>query len=142
MHPADSHIASAWNYHFGTREEFLAAAAQLEFILEFNSYILVSLQSPALEKVKSGFGNAYFAYQPDFWASPLNDAISIAERVLDILERGSGLPADLATNKSAIDAAFAEKKPSERLMILAAFLIHLKSWQAPGNYAIQEVCDV
>jgi hypothetical protein len=125
----DAHVGTAWAYHLGTKEGFLAAAAQLEFILEFNSYVLVSLQDAAVEKVKSGFGNAYFGYQPDFWASPLNDTVPIAEQFFEILNTGPGLPAELTINKLAMDAAFTGKKQRERLMILAGFLVHLKSWQ-------------
>jgi hypothetical protein len=126
----DAHIGTAWTFHFGTKEKFLAAASQLELILEFNSYILTSIQDPAVKKIVSGLGNAYFSYQPDFWASPLADAVPMAERFFEALNSGSSLPVELTVNKAAVDAVFVGKKQRERLMILAAFLVNLKSWQA------------
>ena len=47
----------------------------------------------------------------------------------EVLNTGPGLPAELTINKLAMDAAFTGKKQRERLMILAGFLVHLKSWQ-------------
>jgi hypothetical protein len=126
----DAHIGAAWTYHFGTREKFLAAASQLELILEFNSYILVSIQDPAVEKIRRGFGNVYFGYQPDFWASPLKDAVPMADQLFEMISGGPSLPAELTIHKPAVEAIFAGKKQPERLMILAEFLAHLKSWQA------------
>ena len=55
----DSHINAAWTYHFGTREDFLGAASQLEFILEFNSYMLVAAGEWAIMAEWSGPGREW-----------------------------------------------------------------------------------
>jgi hypothetical protein len=39
-------IGESWADAFGSKEEFLNAAAQLEFVLELNSHILVSYTHP------------------------------------------------------------------------------------------------
>ena len=56
-----------------------------------------------------------------------------------MLNTGPGLPAELTINKPAVDAIFAGKKQRERLMILAAFLVHLKSWQAKAMMQFRKI---
>lgn len=122
-------IQEAWPSYFGTAENFLAAASQLEFILEFNSYVFVTVKDPEIEKFKHTLRNRDFDYMPDFWAARLDDTVPIAERFYDILLTGE-IPPQLAIEKTAMDLLFRGRPPRDKLTFLGGFLAHLTSWQA------------
>jgi hypothetical protein len=122
-------IQEAWPSHFGTAENFLAAASQLEFILEFNSYVFVTVKDPKIEKFKHTLRNRDFDYMPDFWAARLDDTVPIAERFYDILLTGE-IPPELAIEKTPMDLLFRGRPPRDKLTFLGGFLAHLTSWQA------------
>jgi hypothetical protein len=126
----NEHIHKAWGQYFGTLEKFLAAAFQLEFILEFNSYIFEGVQIPEVEKLRQTFGNKDFIYLPDFWANRLDPVVPIAEHFYDTLVAGSGFPSEFSIEKPAIELVFKDKDVQDRLLFLGGFLAHLKSWQA------------
>jgi hypothetical protein len=122
-------VKSAWVPYFGAAEEFLSAAAQLEFILEFNSYIFMAVKNAEIQKLREKLGNKYFAYVPDFWASRLDATVSIAEQFYEALA-GPGFPPEFAVEQQGIDVIFKGKEPKERLPFLGGYLVHLQSWQA------------
>ncbi len=122
-------IQEAWPSYFGTAENFLAAASQLEFILEFNSYVFVTARDPEVEKFKRTLRKTAFDYEPDFWATRLDDTVPIAECFYDILSTGE-IPSGLTIEKVATDLLFRAKPPGDKLTFLGGFLAHLMSWQA------------
>jgi len=125
----NEHIQSAWGFYFGTPDGFLAAAAQLEFILEFNSYVFTSLRDPQIGRIKQQMPDRSFEYVPDFWASRLNDVEPIASRFYEAISSG-GVPPEFAIDSRAFDAIFSGKESSARLLLLGEYLTHLKKWQA------------
>jgi hypothetical protein len=59
-------IQSAWGSYFGTFEKFLNAASQLEFVLEFNSYVFEVVQNPQVNKLREEWGEGYLDTCPIF----------------------------------------------------------------------------
>jgi hypothetical protein len=125
----NAHIQGAWGQYFGIFDKFLAAASQLEFILEFNSYIF-SPPVPQSEILQRALENKNFNYLPDFWNSRLDSVVPIADHFYDVLTMSGDFPAELSIEKSAIDAVLKGKNSDERLIFLGGFLVHLKSSQA------------
>jgi len=123
-------IQGAWVPFFGTPENFLAAASQLEFILEFNSYVFEAVKHPEIGKLKQKLGNRYFGYEPDFWASRLDETVPIAELFYDALAADRGFPPEFTILEQAIDLVLKGKGTQDRLLFLGGFLAHLKAWQA------------
>jgi hypothetical protein len=123
-------IGASWPSYFGTPEKFLSAAFQLEFILEFNSYVFEVVKPDGISKLDDPDRRRYFAYEPDFWANRLDDTVPIAELFYDALAAGPHVPAGCAIDERAIDLTFKGKGPHDRLLFLGGFLTHLKSWQA------------
>jgi hypothetical protein len=126
----NQHIQGAWGSYFGTPDGFLGAAAQLEFILEFNSYVLTSLGDPQIDRIKQQTPNRNFDYEPDFWASRLDDVVPLALRFHDVLRLRADLPREFAIDDRAFDVVFSGKDTTARLQILGEYLVHLKNWQA------------
>jgi hypothetical protein len=126
----NEHIHSAWGDYFGSFEKFLAVASQLEFILEFNSYIFEGVRVPEVKKFQQSLENKYFAYLPDFWANRLDPVVPVAEQLYDALVAGSDFPDELLIEKRAGDLIFKGKDVQDRLLFLGGFLAHLKSSQA------------
>lgn len=132
----DAHIHSAWGLYFVTDDKFLAAAAQLEFILEFNSYIFEGVQIPEVKAFQGKLGGKYLAYLPDFWNSRLDPVVDIAEQFYDILAKGDEFPQEFSIEKAAINLVFRRKSPQGRLLFLGCFLKHLGSSQ--GQMMLQQ----
>jgi hypothetical protein len=126
----EAHVHGAWGEFFGNEDKFLSAASQLEFILEFNSYIFEGVNIPQVKKLQENLGNIYFAYLPDFWTSRLDPILPMAERFYDILNRNDDFPQKFAIEKKAADFIFKGKTAPERLLFLGCFLASLRSWQA------------
>jgi hypothetical protein len=126
----DAHVHGAWGQFFVSEDKFLSAAAQLEFILEFNSYIFEGVRIPEVLELRETLGNIYFAYLPDFWTSRLDPVVPIAERFYDILSQSDEFPEEFSIDKKAMDLVFKKKAAQDRLLFLGCFLAHLKSSQA------------
>jgi hypothetical protein len=122
-------IEQAWGEEFGSEDEFLTAAAQLEFLLELNSYLLIQYQSPATDAFRKDFPEKRTAYVPDFWNTPLRLAIPTALWVLESLVGGSGFPLDVAVEPRITAAVFDQMSKGDREIFLGEFLVHLKAWQ-------------
>jgi hypothetical protein len=126
----DARIHGAWGQFFGSEDKFLSAASQLEFVLEFNSYVFEGVKIPEVQKLWESLGNIYFAYLPDFWTRPLDPVLPMAERFYDILSQSDKFPPEFAIETRAMDSIFKIKGAQERLLFLGCFLAHLRSWQA------------
>jgi len=123
-------VQGAWAPYFGTSDKFLAAAFQLEFILEFNSYVFEGIQHPGVAELKQQSKNKYFEYLPDFWANRLDPVVPMAEHFYDVLSASAEFPSELSIEKKAIDVVLKGRGPRERVAFLGEFLRHLKGWQA------------
>ena len=126
----DAHVHGAWGQFFGSEDKFLSAASQLEFILEFNSYIFEGVNIPEVKKLHENLGNIYVGYLPDFWTHRLDPVLPMAVRFYDILSRSDEFPKEFAIEKKATDLIFKGKTAQERLLFLGCFLADLRSWQA------------
>jgi len=132
----NAHIRSAWGTYFGTNDKFLVAAAQLEFILEFNSYIFEGAQIPEVKEFQAKLGNKHFVFLPDFWTSRLDPVVTVAELFYEILARADDFPEEFPIEKPAMDLVFKRKNDRERLLFLGCFLKHLKLSQ--GQMMLQQ----
>ena len=126
----DAHIHGAWGQFLGTEEKFLSAAAQLEFVLEFNSYLFEGVKIPEVQKLWQSLGQIQFAYLPDFWTTRLDPILPMAERFYDVLSRSDDFSSEFAIEKRATDLVFKGKPAQQRLVFLGCFLESLRAWQA------------
>jgi hypothetical protein len=121
-------IGGTWSDLFGSKEEFLSAAAQLEFVLELNSHILIEYSHPASEKFRADNSQKRTAYVPDFWTSRLDPTVPIAIHVLESLKK-DGFPKELAVEPTVTTAIFKDMPIDSRLRFYGAFLFNLQNWQ-------------
>ena len=126
----DAHIHGAWGQFWGTEEKFLSAAAQLEFVLEFNSYLFEGVKIPEVQKLWQSLGQIQFAYLPGFWTTRLDPILPMAERFYDVLSRSDDFSSEFAIEKRATDLVFKGKPAQQRLVFLGCFLESLRAWQA------------
>lgn len=124
------HIQRAWGQYFGNRDGFLNSAAQLEFVLEFNSYVFEGMPNPEVKKFQQTLGNKYFAYLPDFWTSRLDPCVPMAEHFYDILLAQPSLPPEFTIERQAVDLVFDPKNSRNRLLYLGGYLASLKTFHA------------
>lgn len=121
-------VAETWASTLGSKTEFLNSAAQLEFVLELNSHILVAYKHPLSERFRNDSPEKENAYLPDFWTSRIDPAIPVATAIMDELKR-DGFPKDLAIESSITTAIFKDMPPKARLEFYGEFLSNLKTWQ-------------
>jgi hypothetical protein len=122
-------IGATWGDVFGLEDDFLNAAAQLEFILELNSHLLVQFESPATDKFRSDFPEKRTAYIPDFWKNSLSPAIPIASLIFESLIGDKEFPLDLAIEPKITEAVFKGMSAQSRELFYGEFLFNLKKWQ-------------
>jgi hypothetical protein len=122
-------IGEAWGEAFGSEAAFLAAATQLEFLLELNSYLLIQYSSPASDRFRTHFPEKRTAYLPDFWNTPLRGAIPMAIKVFEALVSRTGFPLELAVEPTVTAAIFEGMSIEDREVFYGEFLSNLRSWQ-------------
>jgi hypothetical protein len=122
-------IEETWGEDFGSEEEFLIAAAQLEFLLELNSYLLIQYSSPATDALRANSPEKRTAYIPDFWNTPLRVAIPTASWILESLVDGKGFPHDVAIEPQITSAIFDQMPRKDREVFFGEFLERTKTWQ-------------
>jgi hypothetical protein len=122
-------IESAWGDVFGSKDNFLSAAAQLELVLELNSYLLIQYRSPATDKFREDAPEKHTAYLPDFWKSRLDPAVPMALHIFESLVSHKGFPSELAIERGVTDAVFKEMSLRARELFFGQFLFNLKKWQ-------------
>jgi hypothetical protein len=129
-------IGDSWADAFGSKEDFLSAAAQLEFVLELNSHILVSYTHPISAKFREDSAQKGTAYIPDFWTSRLDPTVPVATYIMDALKK-DGFPRDLAIEPTVTTAIFKDMSVKARLEFYGEFLSNLKSWQQKAMWQQQ-----
>jgi hypothetical protein len=124
-------IQKSWGTYFGSFTSFLSTACELEFILEFNSYVGVGL---ADERAKKWFEeqrpNATFTYGPDLWRYNLSAIVPIAERFYESLRSDLEFVRQTSVDPRAIESFFTGRNTDERLLIFGGFLTNLRRWQS------------
>lgn len=123
-------VHRAWGKYFVNRDGFLRAAAQLEFILEFNSYVFVGSGNKNVINFQQELGHKSFTYLPDFWASSLDPCVPLAEHFYDILLAEPTLPSDFTVEKKAVDLVFDPANSGQRLLFLGGYLASLEAFQS------------
>ena len=125
-------IASLWGEYFGNVEQFLGAACQLEFLLEFNSHLGINpSKDPQLQQwLDSNARDLDLSYLPDLYIYKLDPTIPMAERLYDIVLQHDGSPSQWEILTMLFAAAFNKKTKDQRIFIYGGFLDGLKSWQS------------
>jgi hypothetical protein len=121
-------VGETWADTFGSKDEFLSAAAQLEFILELNSHILVAYEHPVSNKFREESREKGTAYRPDFWTSRLDQTIPVAKYIMETLQK-DGFPKNLAIEPTITTAIFKEMPANARIEFYGEFLANLQKWQ-------------
>lgn len=101
-------VGTAWGKYFGDVGHFLRASAQLEFLLEFNSYLGNNWIKDA--KLKTWLEQQIdkdisFFYLPDLYKKDLEDTTRMAELLYDIISKGEHFPPKLAVDATLMDVA-------------------------------------
>jgi hypothetical protein len=122
-------IGTTWGDFFGSEDDFSKVAAQLEFILELNSHLLVQYKSPATDNFRKDFPEKRTAYIPDFWKNPLGPAIPMAALIFESLIGEKGFPSELAIEPKTTEAVFKGMSAQARELFYGEFLFNLKKWQ-------------
>ena len=124
-------MSAAWGKHFRTFDNFLGPACELEFLLEFNSYLGTNtINDPGIKEWLAANGkNVSFIYQPDLFAYDLHWTVPMAERLYDAIASEKPFPSHLAVLPTLWVLAFKGKTPQQRLLIYGGFLNHLEVWQ-------------
>lgn len=124
----EQRIEESWGTTFGSEDAFLKAASQLEFVLEFNSYLLVQYRSSATDEFRQSFPEKRTDYLPDFWNTPLRFAVPIAEQVLKLLAADE-FPSYLVVEPGVAATVFGAMSKPQREVFFGEFLNQLKAWQ-------------
>ena len=125
-------VASSWGPLFGTQTNFLNASAQLEFLLELNSYFgNNSLGNFHLQKfIAENVSDVVFTYSPDLYSEDLEATLPMAEVFYDVFNTDHAFPLYLAVDSRMFDRVLADLQPTARLQVYPTFLFHLKKWQS------------
>jgi hypothetical protein len=129
-------VGQTWADVFVSKDDFLGAGAQLEFILEFNSHILVAYSHPASDKFRQESREKGTAYLPDFWTSRLDPTIPVAKYIMETLQR-DGFPKNLAIEPAVTTAIFKDMPAKERIEFYGEFLSNLQNWQQKAMWQQQ-----
>jgi hypothetical protein len=129
-------IGDSWSDAFGSKQEFLNAAAQLEFILELNSHILIAYAHPISEKFREDSSEKRTGYIPDFWTSRLDPTVPVATYILDSLKK-DGFPKELAIEPTVATGIFKDMPVKSRLEFYGEFLVNLQTWQQKAMWQRQ-----
>jgi hypothetical protein len=126
-------ISSSWGKHFRSASRFLDATCQLEFLLEFNSFLGINSQQ---DKKFGEWLAQYlepdisFRYTPDLFSQDLQSTVPMADRLYDVLSAGGDFPPYLALDPNIQKQALAGLDKTKRLELYGDFLYSVKSWQS------------
>ncbi|WP_353071411.1 hypothetical protein [Tunturiibacter gelidiferens] len=124
-------ISSSWGHYFGNYDRFINASCQLEFIIEFNSFLGVNAIHNAVLKrwLEQNAAKRSFLYNPDFFAYSLHLTVPMAEQFCDFIATRDIFPTNLTVEQGLFNSAFQGKTPDQRLVILGQFLDSLQQYQ-------------
>jgi hypothetical protein len=126
--------------YFGSREAFLSAACELEFILEFNSWLAMGnagTSGPAwIEKHQPKLS---MAYHSDLWLYNLATVFPLAEKLLEEFARTprGSLIHELSVEDSLVQTVLANEYKGAGRDMLGDYLYYLKTEQGKFMQARQ-----
>jgi hypothetical protein len=125
-------ISTSWSSYFGTFEKYIAAACQLELLLEFNSYLGNSVNDDGLRKwLEKHAADVNFLYIPDLYSSSLDITVPMAERCYDLIAaQDKTSPSQYEIIPFLFAALFGSKTLDQRQLLYGAFLDNTKIWQS------------
>lgn len=125
-------ISASWGAYFGTYEKYIAAACQLELLLEFNSYLGNSVNESELKKwLDANAGDLNFYYVPDLFSNSLELTVPMAERCYDVVAaQDKSSPSQYEIAPFLFAVAFGSKNLDQRQIIYGGFLDKTKAWQS------------
>ena len=129
-------VGQTWADVFVSKDEFLSAGAQLEFILELNSHILVAYTHPISDRFRQEAKEKGAAYLPDFWMSRLDPTIPVAKYIMETLQK-DGFPKNLAIEPTVTTAIFEDMPAKKRIEFYGEFLSNLQNWQQKAMWQQQ-----
>lgn len=128
-------IGAAWMNYFGSVSKFIDGSYQLEFLLEFNSYLGTnSLNDRKFGEWLNTNVNDDFRYVPDLYTEDLQDTVPMAERMYEILLKGAPFPTHLFVDARFPLQVFGDIPQAQRMEVYGGFLQHLKAWQQTFLY--------
>jgi hypothetical protein len=126
-------ISTSWGSYFGAYDKFIAAACQLELLLEFNSHLATnSIRDTGFQEwLDEQAGDASFRYVPDLYSNSLELTVPMAERCYDIVAaQDQSSPSQYEVLPMLFAAAFKNKTLDRRLFLYGEFLDNLKAVQS------------
>jgi hypothetical protein len=125
-------ISTSWGAYFGTYEKYIAAACQLELLLEFNSYLGNSVNENELKKwLDANAGDLNFYYVPDLFSNSLELTVPMAERCYDVVAaQDKSSPSQYEIAPFLFAVVFGSKNLDQRQIIYGGFLDKTKAWQS------------
>ena len=125
-------ISTSWGAYFGTYEKYIAAACQLELLLEFNSYLGNSVNESELRKwLDANAGDLNFYYVPDLFSNSLELTVPMAERCYDVVAaQDKSSPSQYEIAPFLFAVVFGSKNLDQRQIIYGGFLDKTKAWQS------------
>jgi hypothetical protein len=126
-------IKSAWSVYFRSHVDYVVAACQLEFVLEFNSYLAVGEGGKEYKDwFEKNNPNLSLIYRSDIWRYRLGYSEPIAEKMIDAIHRGFDdlLLEHMLLDKTVLHATPGSIAPTERIAIVGGYLRYLEKNQA------------
>jgi hypothetical protein len=125
-------IGAAWANYYGNFTKFAENSAQLELLLEFNSYLGTNTlkDSKLGDWLKANVSNETgFEYVPDLYSDDLHVTVPMAERLYEVVAKGSPYPVHLFVDPRMPIQVFGSLSEVKRLEMYGRFLHHVKVWQ-------------
>jgi hypothetical protein len=125
-------IGAAWANFYGNFTKFAENSAQLELLLEFNSYLGTNTlkDSKLGDWLKVSISNEIgFEYVPDLYSDDLHVTVPMAERLYGAVAKGAPYPVHLFVDPRMPIQAFGNLSEANRLEMYGRFLHHVKAWQ-------------
>jgi hypothetical protein len=126
-------IKNVWAGYFRSHIDYVASACQLEFVLEFNSYLAVGEGGKEYKDwFEKNNPNLSLIYRSDIWRYRLGYSEPIAEKIIDAIYRGLDdlLLERLLLDKTVLYGTLGRVEPAERIAVVGGYLRYLEKNQA------------
>src|SRR5205085_6014828 len=112
-------LSASWGKYFGTYEKFLGPACEVEFLLEFNSYLGTNHINDANIKrwLEINGADKSFIYNPDLFSYDLHWTAPMAEQCYDLIASDKPFPSHLTVEPRLFELAFKDKSREQRLLL-------------------------
>jgi len=126
-------IKNVWAGYFRSHTDYVASACQLEFVLEFNSYLAVGEGGKEYKDwFEKNNHNLSLIYRSDIWRYRLGYSEPLAEKMIDAIYRGldDRLIDCLLLDKTMLYGTLGKVEPVERIAVVGGYLRYLEKNQA------------